>query len=153
MEVTILSKQYVKPSNPSLVHSTTLKPYKLCLFDQLTPMTYPSGVLFYPNAVTFNHDHQNSNLKQTLARLKDALSKALDLYYPFSGRLKDNLYIDDFGAGLLYLEALVKCRMSEYFKLRDTESLNKFVVFQPFIKEKEIESLPLVAFQVCLIYI
>ncbi|PON34180.1 Transferase [Parasponia andersonii] len=138
VEVTILSRENIKPCLPSLDH---LKPYKLCLFDQLTPVTYSSGVMFYP--IT----QPNLNLPKTLAHLKNSLSKALNLYYPFSGRTKKNLYVDDFAAGLLYLEARVNCRMSDSFKLRDTESLNRFIPFHPFRKETDTSG-PQVAFQV-----
>ena len=141
MEVTIISKQTVKPScSPSDLHH--LKPYKLCLFDQLTPVTYPSVVFFYPIS------DPNFNLHKTLTHLKNSLSDTLTLYYPFSGRTKDNLYIDDFHEGAPFLEARVNCRMSEYFKLNDTELLNQLVPFQPFCKEKETTSFSQIAFQV-----
>ncbi|EXB96195.1 Vinorine synthase [Morus notabilis] len=160
MQVITISREYVKPSNPFLHH---LKPYKLCLFDQLTPLTYPPGIIFYPNAklghyIDQNHNFNNNNyngndndniLQETLAQLKKSLSEALNLHYPFAGRIKNNLYVDDFDAGLLYVEARVNCRMSEYFKLRDTESLDHFLPFPPFRKEAaETSSLPQVAFQV-----
>ncbi|KAF3434037.1 hypothetical protein FNV43_RR25140 [Rhamnella rubrinervis] len=139
--VQIISKQTVKPSSsPSDLHH--LKPYKLCLFDQLTPATYASLVFFYPIS------DPNFNLHKTLTRLKNSLSETLTLYYPFSGRTKDNLYIDDFHEGVPFLETRVNCRVSEYFKLKDTELLNHFIPFQPFCKEKETTSFPLLAFQV-----
>lgn len=162
MQVITISREYVKPSNPFLHH---LKPYKLCLFDQLTPLTYPAGIIFYPNAklghyIDQNHNFNNNNyngndndnnLQEILAQLKKSLSEALNLHYPFAGRIKNNLYVDDFDAGLLYVEARVNCRMSEYFKLRDTESLDHFLPFPPFRKEAaETSSLPQVAFQVVL---
>ncbi|XP_060675871.1 vinorine synthase-like [Ziziphus jujuba] len=92
MEVTIISKQIVKPSSQSLHH---LKPYKLCLFDQLTPVTYPSLVFFYPIIA----EHPNFNLPKTLTHLKNSLSETLTLFYPFSGRTKNNTLIHDFHVG------------------------------------------------------
>ncbi|KAH7537124.1 stemmadenine O-acetyltransferase [Ziziphus jujuba] len=141
MEVTIISKQTVKPSSQSLHH---LKPYNLCLFDQLTPVTYPSMVFFYP--IT----DPNFNLPKTLTHLRNSLSETLTLFYPFSGRTKNNVVIDDFHVGVLFLEAKVNCKMSEYFKLKDTESLNNFVPLHPFCKENEttLVNLPQIAFQV-----
>ena len=149
MKVTIISRDYIKPSNTSL-HHPNIKPYKLCLFDQLTPATYPSGVFFYPNAKDqlYHQNFNNNNILQALARLKKSLSDALNLHYPYAGRIKNNLYVDDFCAGVLYLEARVNCRMSEFFKLRDTELLDEFVPFPPFRKETETASLPLTTFQV-----
>ncbi|KAF3434038.1 hypothetical protein FNV43_RR25141 [Rhamnella rubrinervis] len=140
MEVTIISKQNVKPSSSSS-HLHLLKPYKLCLFDQLTPVTYPSFIFFYPIS------DPNFNLRETLVRLKKSLSETLTLYFPFSGRTKNNLYIDDFHEGLVYLEAKVNYRMSDYFKLKDIELLNLFIPYQPFCKEKET-LVPQIAFQV-----
>ena len=134
MEVTIISRETIKPSNPSVLHH---KPYKLCLFDQLIPITYPSMILFYPNNTPHHPSFNTHSLPKTLAKLKISLSEALNLYYPFAGRIKDNLYIDDFDAGVPYFEAKVNCRMSDFFKLRDTEFLNHLVPYQPFRKEMD----------------
>ena len=128
MEVTIFSRETIRPSSSSIHH---LKPQKICLFDQLTPVTYPEVVIFY------SISDPNFNLHKTLAQLKTSLSETLTLFYPFSGRTKNNLYIDDYDTGILYWEARVNCRMSDYFELRETESLNKFVPFHPFSKERE----------------
>ncbi|KAL5569414.1 hypothetical protein UlMin_025989 [Ulmus minor] len=138
MEVTIISRDTIKPSSSSLSH---LKPYKLCFFDQLTPVTYTPVILFYAINVP------SSNLPTILALLKKSLSEALTLYYPFSGRIKNNLYIDDFDSGIPYKEATVSCRMSEYLKLKDTESLDKFLPILPYRKETETSG-PNCAFQV-----
>ncbi|KAL5569405.1 hypothetical protein UlMin_025980 [Ulmus minor] len=137
MEVTIISRETIKPSVP-LHH---LKPYKICLFDQLTPVTYVSVLLFYSiKDPTFN-------LPKTLAHLKKSLSETLTIYYPYSGITKNNLYIDEFDSGIPYAEARVNCTMSEFSKLKETELLNKFVLFHPFSKEKETVY-PQIAFQV-----
>ncbi|EXB96185.1 Vinorine synthase [Morus notabilis] len=141
MEVTIFSREIIKPSSSNL---HLLKPHKLSLFDQLTPITYPEVLLFYP--IT---DPNNFNLSETLINFKKSLSETLTLFYPFSGRTKSNLYIADFDAGVPYLEARVNCRMSEYLELKkETESLNKFVPFHPFCKEKDEVTNPQISIQV-----
>ncbi|PON34178.1 Transferase [Parasponia andersonii] len=140
MEVTIFSRETIKPSNVSSLDH--LKPPKICLFDQLTPVTYPEVLLFYSIC------DPNLTLHKTLfIQLKKSLSETLTLFYPFSGRTKNNLYIDDFDAGVPYSEARVNCRMSDYLQLRETESLNKFVAFHPFSKEGETSG-PQLAIQV-----
>ncbi|KAH7538143.1 hypothetical protein FEM48_Zijuj03G0167800 [Ziziphus jujuba var. spinosa] len=77
-----------------------LKPYKLCLFDQLTPVTYPSLVFFYPIIA----EHPNFNLPKTLTHLKNSLSETLTLFYPFSGRTKNNTLIHDFHVGCFLVD-------------------------------------------------
>ncbi|PON34411.1 Transferase [Trema orientale] len=136
MEVSIASVEVIKPSSPT--HH--LKPYKLCIIDQLIPVTYVSIILFYPIA------DPNVDISKTLTKLKESLSETLNLYYPFSGRTKHNLYVDDFLAGVLFLEARVKCQMSEFFKIEETELQNQLVPSQPFCPEKTSDVFP-IAFQ------
>ncbi|PRQ58720.1 putative alcohol O-acetyltransferase [Rosa chinensis] len=140
MEITIISRYTAKPSSSSLQH---LKPHKLSLFDQLTPATYAPIVLFYPNSSL------TTNLSQTLVHLKTSLCETLTLYYPFSGRIKNNLYIYDFDAGVPYLEARVNCRLPEFLKLQETQLLNDLLPFLPFRKETDhSDLLPLLACQI-----
>ena len=82
VEVTIISKETVKPSLPTLHH---LKPYKLTLFDQVTPATYVPTVFFYPMSTNLNLD-----MSQIIAQLKKSLSDTLNIFYPFSGSIKNN---------------------------------------------------------------
>ena len=137
MEVRVVSREMIKPSSPTI---QTEEPYKLCLFDQLTPITYMSIVLFYPKI-------SNNDTSKTLTHLKKSLSQTLDMYYPFSGRTKDNLFVEGFDAGVLFWEAEVDIRMSEYFELKDVESLNRLVPFKPLRKEAGSADVPLLAFQ------
>ncbi|KAM6600720.1 hypothetical protein CsatA_020329 [Cannabis sativa] len=138
MEVTIFSRETIRPSSSLIRH---LEPKKLCLFDQLTPSTYPEVVIFY------SMNDPNLDLNKTLIQLKKSLSETLTLFYPFSGKTKNNLYIEDYDTGVPYWEAKVNCRMSDYLQLRETESLNNFVAIHPFTKEKDT-SAPQLAIQV-----
>ncbi|XP_062025576.1 vinorine synthase-like [Rosa rugosa] len=144
MEVTIVSRDTIKPAATSSSLHRHQKPYKLCIIDQLIPATYTPMVFFYP--IT----DPNFNLPQTLANLKNSLSRTLTLYYPFSGRTQNNLYINDFDVGVPYLEAQVKCSMFEFLDLKEIELLNRFIPLPPFRKETEDDHdlLPLIAFQV-----
>ncbi|KAK9929895.1 hypothetical protein M0R45_026966 [Rubus argutus] len=47
-EVTIISRDTVKPAATSSSAHHHLKPYKLCIIDQLIPTTYTPMVFFYP---------------------------------------------------------------------------------------------------------
>ncbi|KAM6584386.1 hypothetical protein CsatB_011388 [Cannabis sativa] len=146
MEVSIVSRELIKPS--SEVHH--LKPYNLCLFDQLIPDTFVSVILFYHNnnLNIIIHDDHHDHLSKTITQLKKSLSETLTLYYPLSGRTKNNLYVDDFSTGVIFIEAKVKCQMSEFFQQRKNESQNQLVPFQPFCKEKTWPPLPPLAFQI-----
>ncbi|XP_062089121.1 stemmadenine O-acetyltransferase-like [Humulus lupulus] len=137
MELNIVSREIIKPSSQTL----HLKPYNLCLFDQLIPDTFVSVILFYPV-----HDPTVIDHSEAITQLKKSLSKALILYYPLSGRTKHNLYVDDFCSGVIFLEARVKCKMYEFFQ-RKNESQNQLVPFQPFCREKTGD-VPPIAFQV-----
>ncbi|KAL6123928.1 hypothetical protein ACLB2K_076444 [Fragaria x ananassa] len=139
IEVSINSKHTIKPS----ASSTPLQPYKLTLLDQLTPPAYITIVLFYP--IT----DRVFDLPQTLADLRQALSETLTLYYPLSGRVKNNLYIDDFEEGVPYLEARVNCDMIDFLRLRKIECLNEFVPIKPLSMEAiSDERYPLLGVQV-----
>ena len=107
--VSIISRETVKPSS---LPFNQQKPYKLCLFDQITPMTYGSTMVFY----CISDPNFNGNLPQTLAQLKKSLSKTLTLFYPFSGRTKDNLYVDNYDVGITYVEAKASCSITKFFK-------------------------------------
>lgn len=137
MEVSIISKETLKPSSLPL----DVKPHKLCVFDQITPFTYASIMVFY--RIT----DPNFDVGETLAQLKKSFLETLTLFYPLSGRPKKNLYVDDFDAGVIYVEAKVSCTLTDYFKLRQNELLDKFVPFPPFRNETDT-SKPQYGFQV-----
>ncbi|CAK7325400.1 unnamed protein product [Dovyalis caffra] len=137
IEVRIISKELIKPSSPTIQQK---KPFKLSLFDQLTPPTYTTAVFFYPA------NDANSNNATRIDHLKKSLSKTLNLYYPLSGRVEDNLFIDCFSEGVPLLEAQVNCRLSDFLKHHEVESLNHFLPCQPFTTEEM--TAPLLAFQV-----
>ncbi|WCJ19288.1 HXXXD-type acyl-transferase family protein [Euphorbia peplus] len=127
MEVQIVSKEYIKPS--SRYSSINRKPYKLSLFDQLTPTTYAPTVLFYPK------NTQNSDSNLAVKNLKKSLSEALNIFYPLSGRTTDNFYIDHFDEGVPFVEAQTNFRMSDFLKHQEIEKLNMLLSCQPFTKE------------------
>lgn len=143
-EISIISRDTIKPSldSSSLHH---VSPFKLSIVDQITPATYMPLILFYP----ISNPESSFNLPETLTRLKSSLSETLTLYYPFSGRAKNNIYIHDFDTGIPFIEAQVNCGMLEFLKHHETELLNRFVPLHPLCKETGDDSLlPMIAFQV-----
>ncbi|PRQ47609.1 putative alcohol O-acetyltransferase [Rosa chinensis] len=138
IEVSIISRDTIKPS----AASSSLHPYKLSIIDQFTPTMYFPVIFFYP--IT----DRVFNLPQTLTDLKNTVSQALTLYYPLSGRIKNNLYIDDFEAGIPFLEARVNFHMIDFLRLPKIEWLNEFVPIAPYRKETISEFLPLLGIQV-----
>lgn len=139
MDINIISKETIKPSYPSLQN---LKPRNLCLFDQLIPFTYPSIIFFFPV-----FDPTLNNLHQTITKLKKSLSETLNLYYPLSGRIKNNLYIDDFDVGIPFFVTKINSSISDYLKLKEIESLNELVPIHPFCKETDFSG-PSISIQV-----
>ena len=121
MDVDIISREIIRPSSLAIHH---LKPFKLSLLDQFTPTTYIPLTLFYPKS----HIH-STNL------LKNSLSETLNTFYPFSGRMKDNLFIDYYDEGIPFTEARVSCCLSDFLEHPKTESLNHFLPFCPLCKE------------------
>ncbi|WRX12859.1 hypothetical protein QQP08_005346 [Theobroma cacao] len=134
----ILSREIIKPSSPE-IHQR--KPFKICLFDQLAPFTYVSNITFYSLSDT------NFSKMNILTQLKRSLSETLNILYPYSGRIKDNMFIDRFNEGVPFLSAQISCRLSEFLKRQEMESLNKLLPCQPFCKESNNDA-PLLVCQV-----
>lgn len=120
MEVTIISREHVKPSSPTPQH---LKTYKLCLLDQLIPTPYAPIILFFsPDTRPARCD-----VPAKLELLKRSLSTTLSCFYPLAGNLKDDLTIDCDDEGPHYVEARVNCSLSEFLAHPDLLMLWKFL--------------------------
>ncbi|CAN1339484.1 Vinorine synthase [Linum perenne] len=136
MDVRIISKELVKPSSPESIQ--TKPPHKLCLFDQLTPVTFSPLILFYstpPPTFSINH-------------LKLSLSQTLDIYYPFSGRTSSaNLFVNNFNEGIPFTLARTHSRLSHFLKHNDPELLNLLLPRQPFQRENTKLDLPVLELQ------
>ena len=77
----------------------------------------------------------NLDMSQIIAQLKTSFSNILNIFYPFSGNIKDNLFILEFDMGVPFLEARVNCSMSEFLKHLETDLLSLFVLYHAFCKE------------------
>ncbi|CAN4096144.1 unnamed protein product [Withania somnifera] len=119
MEITILSKEKLKPSRPTPPH---LRNHKLCLFDQLALGICITPIFFYKN---------NDPLSEADNCLKNSLSKTLTLFYPLAGELntKDPTYVDCNDNGVLYVEAHVKNLLLDEFL--ENPNLSQLINFLP----------------------
>ncbi|XP_019235181.1 PREDICTED: acylsugar acyltransferase 3-like [Nicotiana attenuata] len=73
---------------------------------------------FYPRPL---HHNINKSSKQELAQvLENSLSKSLTSYYPFAGKLKDNVAIECNDMGAKFLNVELNCSMSDVVNLPDT---------------------------------
>ncbi|WJX20338.1 shikimate O-hydroxycinnamoyltransferase [Trifolium repens] len=139
MDITITSKEIIKPSLPT---PNEHKFFKLCLFDQLQLITYLPMVLFYPKKEGL------TEISHFIAQLKKSLSETLTIFYPIAGRRKDQTFITCNDEGVVYLEAKVNHTMIEFLNPPKLEFLNKLLPCEPNKMHQNGEDLPQVLVQV-----
>ncbi|KAL6193173.1 hypothetical protein ACLB2K_034257 [Fragaria x ananassa] len=119
MEVEIVSRETIKPSTLTLPHYRT---YNLSFLEQLNPRTYTPIVYFYPKEASASDHYPNFCDKSD--QLKKSLSETLAIYYPFSGRIKDRVYIDCNDEGVIFIEARIKVQLSQILEQPKDEELD-----------------------------
>lgn len=117
MDVEVISKETIKPSTPTPKHRQI---YKFSFTDQISPSFYIPLIYFYNL-----NDHKLGN-NIISGDLKKSLSKVLTHYYPLAGCLNDD-YVDCNDKGVLFLEAKVKCNLSQIIGEPNPRKLNKFL--------------------------
>lgn len=117
MEVEVVSRDTIKPSSPTPDH---LRHYKLSFLDQIQVPVFMPLVIFFPRDDVVSLDEKCSRIKRSLA---DALAK----FYPLAGRVRDNLYVDCNDEGALYVEARVRCKLSDILENPVPRVLNRFL--------------------------
>ncbi|XP_030493600.2 stemmadenine O-acetyltransferase [Cannabis sativa] len=110
IKVEILSRELVKPSNPTPSH---LKDYKLCFLDQFIPETHGGITFFYSSNSHFLKSDQNDN-KNYCRILKKSLSDTLTDFYPIAGRFRDTSTIDCNDNGACVVEAKINSNLSDF---------------------------------------
>ncbi|KAK9090208.1 hypothetical protein Sjap_023385 [Stephania japonica] len=85
MEIEIVSIEAIKPSQPT---PPNLKTHQFSIIDQHIPHARLSVPFFYSPPLP------NSQPLIITSLLKSSLSKALTLFYPLAGRIKDDYHID-----------------------------------------------------------
>ncbi|CAI0412215.1 unnamed protein product [Linum tenue] len=151
MKVSVRSREIVKPQ--PLKSKTAMNgevdegeqrrpPFKLCFLDQVTPPYYTPLVHFYPlTRKESKIAHWSPELMSK--NLKESLSRALDSFYPLSGRVKDNAIVDDFEAGVPFVETRIQGhRLSEFLDPPKLEFLNKLLPVEPCCRHTEPRQLP-----------
>ncbi|KAK9090972.1 hypothetical protein Sjap_024149 [Stephania japonica] len=98
MEIEIVSIEAIKPSQAT---PPNLKTHQFSIIDQHIPHTRLSVPFFYSPPLP------NSQPLIITDLLKSSLSKALTLFYPLAGRIKDDHYIDCDG-GVKFVHARVR---------------------------------------------
>ncbi len=139
MEPEIISRETIKPSSPTPPYHRI---HCLSLFDELSPRLYVPFVYFYPN----QGSDTPSFITDKANQLKNSLSKTLSRYYPFAGRVKDRLSIDCNDEGVVFLEARIKCMLSEILENPKAEALN--LLFADDLQWKDSNLSSLLAIQI-----
>ncbi|KAK8657382.1 hypothetical protein V6N13_035623 [Hibiscus sabdariffa] len=123
LNVEVVSEVIVQPSSPT---ADGLRRYQLSFLDQLNPSLYNSLVYFYPKMCDTDAD------KITISdRLKQSISDAMTYFYPLAGRMtEDQLFVDCNDEGIPFVEARVKCRLSDVLNDPVPKELNKLLPFE-----------------------
>lgn len=123
VDVEVISIDTIKPSSLTPHH---LRRYTLSFIDQISPQIFMPFVMFYPRDA--DSDILNS-VRDRQDRIKKSLSKALALFYPLAGRVKDNSHIECNDEGAHYVEAKANCTLSKFLEDPNPSELIKFLPF------------------------
>ncbi|XP_030527401.2 BAHD acyltransferase At5g47980-like [Rhodamnia argentea] len=138
IEVDIVKRETIKPSSPT---PPELRHFKLSLFDQFYPIFYTPLILFYAGSDPSEAAQEKSR------RLTTSLPEVLTRFYPFAGRIVDNLSLGCVDQGAEYLEAVVNCDLSRVLKEPDTAVLRTFLPATADIERADATTMPLVLVQ------
>ncbi|KAK9288415.1 hypothetical protein L1049_016871 [Liquidambar formosana] len=121
MKVDILSRKTIKPSSPTPPH---LRNFKLSFLDQIFPPLQGRTVFFY--AADINQDTMD-----TSHGLQKSLSQTLTRFYPLAGRLKDAATIECNDEGAYFVEARVRCHLSDFLRQPDADLVDQLLPVDP----------------------
>uniref|UniRef100_A0A0R0IJQ5 Uncharacterized protein n=1 Tax=Glycine max TaxID=3847 RepID=A0A0R0IJQ5_SOYBN len=108
-----ISRETIKPSNPTPPH---LRIHPLSFIDHIVFRNYIPLLFFYNSP---NHEQAS-----TISKLKKSLSQVLSRYYPFAGKLRDQVSIDCNDQGVSFLVTRLRCNLSTILQNPTEESLN-----------------------------
>ncbi|XVE74861.1 hypothetical protein DITRI_Ditri12bG0052300 [Diplodiscus trichospermus] len=132
LKVEVMSKEIIQPSSPT---SDQLRHYQLSFLDQISPPVYNPLVLFYQMTKCNTQVYKIKVIHQ----LKQSLSNALTYFYPLAGRINGNVFVDCNDEGIPFVEAQVKCKLSDFLENPVPSELNKLL---PLVLD-DAEALPL----------
>lgn len=138
MDINFISREFIKPSSPDIHHQEA---FELSYLDQALPFFDTPYIFFYPSTKTHFKPAQIST------QLKSSLSQTLSTFYPFSGRVKDNFFIDNFDVGVPFIETQVKSHLSDFLQHPELEILKQFLPPRPFDSPSDPEATALVLIQ------
>lgn len=121
MKVEVIERDCIKPSSPTPNH---LRKHELSFLDQIATPIFMPMLLFYP-ATNYGYDNDKTTL--STSRVKQSLSETLTQFYPLAGRIMDNALVDCNDQGTPFVEARVKCLLSDVISQPDPNQLNKLL--------------------------
>lgn len=140
MNVKVLSKKVIKPSNPT---PNDLGNLNLSLFDQISPHMH-FHVIFY-----YFGDSRNESAKR-ISQLEKSLSHILNIFYPLAGRYSQkDVCIDCHDQGIEWFEAGVNGKLAEFLKKPKIEQLvDEFLPWKSFPPAANLPTTPLLGIQI-----
>ncbi|KAL3515510.1 hypothetical protein ACH5RR_022412 [Cinchona calisaya] len=143
MEIELLSRKLIKPSNPTPNH---LRKVGLSLFDQLAPPMYYNVIFYYSGGPD---DSTAKKKAERCAQLEKSLSDALSFFYLLAGRfVQDDISVDCGNQGVEFVEAKVNGKLADFIKEGPRiELLDKLLLWDSPPPAKSVTS-PLVGIQI-----
>ncbi|PON64750.1 Transferase [Parasponia andersonii] len=138
-KVEIISRETIKPCSPTPPH---LKSYELSSLDLIAPAVYGRVVYFY----TAQSDDTSAAPEEKSQQLKKSLSQSLARFYPFAGRIVDNIAVECNDDGAQYVEARFNGLLSTFLEQRNNPALIE-LFFPAAIKAPEAATWPLLLVQ------
>ncbi|KAI7744904.1 hypothetical protein M8C21_029606 [Ambrosia artemisiifolia] len=108
VDLELISRETIKPSSPTPQH---LRTFNLSVIDQFMHDVYTPLILFFPNT---NKDSVTDVVTKRSRHLKESLSEILTSFYPFAGKVKDNMQIECNDEGVYYIEARVNETLEDF---------------------------------------
>ncbi|KAE9610498.1 putative salutaridinol 7-O-acetyltransferase [Lupinus albus] len=112
MKIELISREVIKPSKPTPSYLNT---HSLSFIDCVVGRNYVPLVYFYPNKYS-KYDDKNQERITKISTLKKSLSEVLSIYYPFAGKLRDQLSIECNDQGVLLLVTRIKSKVLDILK-------------------------------------
>ncbi|KAM0064868.1 putative vinorine synthase [Helianthus debilis subsp. tardiflorus] len=125
VDLEIISRETIKPSSPT---PHNLRTFKLSILDQYMFDIYTPMIVFFPNT-------DNTSVKDVVTKrskhLKETLAKILTRFYPFAGKVKDNLQIECNDEGIYYIEARVNQKLNDFLCHPEDEKVRGLIPESP----------------------
>ncbi|OIT04893.1 PREDICTED: acylsugar acyltransferase 3-like [Nicotiana attenuata] len=105
--VSSVCKKIIKPYFPT---PTSLRCHKLSYLDQMLGGIYVPFAFFYPKLSNTWSDKPSNIISE---HLENSLSKVLSHYYPFAGKLNENVSVDCNDGGVEFFTTKINCPMAK----------------------------------------